>query len=83
MDLVVKGGYLWDDPSKANRDKQLAGCFKWAEGTHNDVFGPGGGFFTLSDRLIYEGPKRQAEVMNELQKVAIEKTRLGIPLITG
>jgi beta-glucosidase len=79
--LGYKGGYLWDDPSKANRDKQLAGCFKWAEGTHNDVFGPGGGFFTLSDRLIYEGPKRQAEVMNELQKVAIEKTRLGIPLL--
>ncbi len=73
--------YLWDDPSKANRDKQLAGCFKWAEGTHNNVFGPGGGFFTLSDRLIYEGPKRQAEVMNELQKVAVEKTRLGIPLL--
>jgi beta-glucosidase len=79
--LGYKGGYLWDDPSKANRDKQLAGCFKWAEGTHNDVFGPGGGFFTLSDRLIYEGPKRQAEVMNELQKAAIEKTRLGIPLL--
>jgi beta-glucosidase len=62
------------------RDKQLDGCRKWAEGTHNNVFGPGGGFFTLSDRLIYEGPKRQAEIMNELQKIALEKTRLGIPL---
>ncbi len=71
---------LWDDPSKENRDKQLEGCRKWAEGTHNNVFGPGGGFFTLSDRLIYEGTRRQAEVMNELQKIAIEKTRLGIPL---
>jgi hypothetical protein len=50
-------------------------------GTHNDIFGPGGGFFTLSDRLIYEGPKRQVEVMNELQKIAIEKTKLGIPLL--
>jgi beta-glucosidase len=79
--LGSHAGFLWDDPSKANRDKQLAGCYKWAEGTHNDVFGPGGGFFTLSDRLIYEGPKRQAEVMNDLQKVAIEKTRLGIPLL--
>lgn len=79
--LDYKGGYLWDDPSKANRDKQLEGCRKWAEGTHNNVFGPGGGFFTLSDRLIYEGTKRQAEVMNELQKIAIEKTRLGIPLL--
>ena len=73
--------YLWDmKDTREARDKQLDGCRKWAEGTHNNVFGPGGGFFTLSDRLIYEGPKRQAEVMNELQKIALEKTRLGIPL---
>jgi len=72
---------LWEDPSKEARDRQLEGCRKWAEGTHNDVFGPGGGFFTLSDRLIYEGTRRQAEVLNELQKIAVEKTRLGIPLL--
>ena len=72
---------LWENPTKEARDKQLEGCRKWAEGTHNKVFGPGGGFFTLSDRLIYEGTKRQAEVMNELQKIALDKTRLGIPLL--
>ena len=73
--------YLWDmKDTREVRDKQLDGCRKWAEGTHNNVFGPGGGFFTLSDRLIYEGPKRQAEIMNELQKIALEKTWLGIPL---
>ncbi len=73
--------YLWDmKDTKEVRDKQLDGCRKWAEGTHNTVFGPGGGFFTLSDRLIYEGPERQAIIMNELQKIAVEKTRLGIPL---
>lgn len=73
--------YLWDmKDTKEVRDKQLDGCRKWAEGTHNTVFGPGGGFFTLSDRLVHEGTKRQAEVMNELQKIALEKTRLGIPL---
>jgi beta-glucosidase len=73
--------YLWDmKDTREVRDKQLDGCRKWAEGTHNTVFGPGGGFFTLSDRLIYEGPERQAKIMNELQKIAIEKTRLGIPL---
>lgn len=73
---------LWsmDAEDPAIRGKQLDGCRKWAEGTHNDVFGPGGGFFTLSDRLIYEGTERQAMVMNELQKIAMEKTRLGIPL---
>jgi beta-glucosidase len=72
---------LWENPTKEARDKQLEGCRKWAEGTHNNIFGPGGGFFTLSDRLIYEGTKRQAEVMNELQKIAMDKTRLGIPLL--
>ncbi|HUX96796.1 MAG TPA: glycoside hydrolase family 3 C-terminal domain-containing protein [Bacteroidales bacterium] len=73
--------YLWEmKDTREVRDKQLDGCRKWTEGTHNNIMGPGGGFFTLSDRLIYEGPLRQAEVMNELQKIAIEKTRLGIPL---
>ncbi len=72
---------LWENPSKEARDKQLDGCRKWAEGKHNNVFGPGGGFFTLSDRLIYEGTRRQAEILNELQRIAMEKTRLGIPLL--
>lgn len=74
--------YMWDmENTKEVRDKQLEGCRKWAAGTHNTVFGPGGGFFTLSDRLIYEGPERQSNVLNELQKIAVEKTRLGIPLL--
>ena len=72
---------LWDNPTKENREKQKEGAKKWAEGTHNNVFGPGGGFFTLSDRLIYEGSRAQAEFLNELQKIAIEKTRLKIPLL--
>jgi beta-glucosidase len=72
---------LWSSSTRENRDKQIEGCRKWAEGTHNDVFGPGGGFFTLSDQLIHEGTRRQAETLNELQKIAIEKTRLGIPLL--
>jgi beta-glucosidase len=73
--------YMWDmEKTKEVREKQLEGCRKWAAGTHNTVFGPGGGFFTLSDRLVHEGPERQALVMNELQKIAVEKTRLGIPL---
>jgi beta-glucosidase len=74
---------LWDGTQERNiklREKQLEGCRKWAEGTHNDILGPGGGFFTLSDNLLYEGPQIQAEIMNELQKIAVEKTRLGIPL---
>lgn len=74
--------YMWDmENTKAVREKQLEGCKKWAEGTHNTVFGPGGGFFTLSDRLVYEGPERQSMVLNELQTIATTKTRLGIPLL--
>ncbi len=74
--------YMWDmKDTKDVRDKQLEGCRKWAAGIHNNVFGPGGGFFTLSDRLVYEGSARQAEVLNELQKIAVETTRLGIPLL--
>jgi beta-glucosidase len=69
-----------DEKNRKIRETQLNGCRKWAEGTHNNIFGPGGGFFTLSNELVYEGPRRQAEIMNELQKIAIEKTRLGIPL---
>jgi len=65
--------------TKEVRDKQLEGCRKWAEGTHNTVFGPGGGFFTLSDRLVYEGPQRQAEVMNELQRSQLRKPGWGFP----
>ncbi len=79
--LSDKKRYLWDDPSGEARKKQLEGVRKWTEGVHNDILGPGGGFFTLSDRLIHEGTRRQAEVMNELQKIAVENTRLGIPLL--
>lgn len=70
---------LWESSTKENREKQIEGCRKWAEGTHNDVFGPGGGFFTLSDQLILEGTRRQAEILNELQKIAIETNRNAKP----
>lgn len=62
------------------RLKQLEGARKWAAGTHNDIIGPGGGFFTFTNQLVPGDAKLKAEVMNELQKIALEKTRLGIPL---
>ncbi len=43
--------------------------------------GPGGGFFTLANEIVPEGARQQAVVFNELQKLAVEKTRLGIPLM--
>src|SRR3989339_329911 len=63
------------------RDKQIEGCRKFAAGTWEPGIGPGGGFFTLADRLVYEGPRKQAGIFNELQKIAIENTRLGVPLL--
>jgi beta-glucosidase len=56
-------------------------CRKFAEGTHLPGLGPGGGFFTLADNILPEGPRQQAEFFNELQRIALTKTRLKIPLL--
>ena len=68
--------------SAEERAKQMDGCRKFARGDHNSFIGQGGGFFTLADRIIYEGTLKQAEFFNELQNVATKESRLGIPLIT-
>jgi beta-glucosidase len=60
---------------------KLQACRRFAEGTYTNEIGPGGGFFTLANTILPEGSRRQAEYLNELQKIAIEKTRLGIPLL--
>ncbi len=54
---------------------------RFTAGTMVDGLGPGGGFFTLTNRILHNGPRQQAEFFNELQKIAVEKTRLGIPLL--
>ncbi len=64
-----------DTPSK------LAACKKFAEGTYTDEIGPGGGFFTLPNTTLHEGTRQQAEFLNQLQEIALKKTRLGIPLL--
>jgi beta-glucosidase len=63
------------------RLKQMEGCRKFARGDHNTRIGQGGGFFTLADRIIYEGTLKQAEFFNELQKIALTESRLGIPVL--
>jgi len=62
-------------------DQKFTGTRKFAQGTYIDGFGPGGGFFTLPNRILFKGSRQQAKYLNELQKIAIEKTRLGIPLL--
>ena len=56
-------------------------CRKLTEGKYNEFPGPAGGFFTLANTILHEGTLQQAKYFNELQKIAKEKTRLGIPLL--
>ena len=57
------------------------GVRKFTFGTKEPGVGPGGGFFTLPNTILLDGPRQQAEFLNELQKIAIEQTRLKIPLL--
>jgi len=75
MPCVYERGLGKDVKSK------FEGCRKFTEGTQVRGLGPGGGFFTLPNTILFEGPRQQAEFLNELQKIAIEKTRLQIPLL--
>ena len=54
---------------------------RFAAGTYVEGLGPGGGFFTLPNTILHEGPRQQAEFLNKLQHIAFEQTRLGIPLL--
>jgi len=61
-------------------DKQIDACRKFAEGKLVTNIGPAGGIWAPTG-MFREGPKPQAEFLNELQKIAAEKTRLKIPLL--
>jgi beta-glucosidase len=56
-------------------------CRKLSEGKFLEYLGPAGGFFTLANTILHKGTLQQAYFFNDLQKIAIEKTRLGIPLL--
>ncbi|MEE9460183.1 MAG: glycoside hydrolase family 3 C-terminal domain-containing protein [Bacteroidales bacterium] len=62
-------------------EEKMEGCKKFSEGTLIEGIGPGGGFFTLPNNVLFEGPEQQARFLNELQKIALGKTRLKIPLL--
>jgi beta-glucosidase len=61
--------------------EKMEGCRQFAEGRLIDGIGPGGGFFTLANNVLFEGPEQQATYFNELQRIAVERTRLKIPLL--
>jgi beta-glucosidase len=75
MPCVYEGGLGESIPDK------MAACRRFAEGTYAQNLGPGGGFFTLPNTILHEGARQQAEFLNELQLIALKKTRLGIPLL--
>jgi beta-glucosidase len=54
----------------------------FTQGSHPSFkqLGPGGGFFTLANRVLPVPPREMARYMNELQRAAAG-TRLGIPLL--
>ena len=54
---------------------------KFTLGTAQDDLGPGGGFFTLANHVLDGGTGEQVAFFNTLQGIAIEKTRLKIPLL--
>ena len=59
---------------------QVDACRKFAEGKLVPNIGPAGGVWGPTG-MFKEGPRPQAEFLNELQKIATEKTRLKIPLL--
>jgi beta-glucosidase len=61
--------------------EKMQACKKFAEGTYLKNFGPGGGFFTLPNTILHESTRQQVQFLNELQQIALKKTRLGIPLL--
>jgi beta-glucosidase len=54
---------------------------KFTEGTVRQDLGPGGGFFTLTNHILDQGTRQQANFLNTLQEIATQKTRLKIPLL--
>lgn len=69
-----------DELGKDNATK-IESCRRFTEGTREQGVGPGGGFFTYTNTVAPEGTRREAELLNELQHIATEKTRLKIPVL--
>jgi beta-glucosidase len=75
MPCVYVGGLGRDVASKTQ------GCRKFTLGQLEPGIGPAGGFFTLANEILREGPAQQAKFFNELQDLAMKQTRLGVPLL--
>lgn len=61
-------------------EEQDAAARKFAGGTYTTAIGPGSGFFGLADELGHTNVASDVNLFNELQKIALTRTRLKIPL---
>lgn len=62
-------------------DEKTEAARKFAAGTYTTDIGPGSGFFTLDNTLRHGDLAWEVNYFNELQKIALTQTRLGIPLL--
>ncbi|HUX96393.1 MAG TPA: glycoside hydrolase family 3 C-terminal domain-containing protein [Bacteroidales bacterium] len=72
---------VYEGPLGRTTEEKTEAVKKLAEGTFDGMPGPIGGFFTLANTILHQGTLQQANFFNDLQKRAIEKTRLGVPLL--
>ncbi|HCO95008.1 MAG TPA: beta-glucosidase [Phycisphaerales bacterium] len=64
-----------------SQEEKLEFARGFTEGTLREDMGPGGGFFTLTNSVLDQGTRQQADFLNTLQEIATQKTRLKIPLL--
>jgi beta-glucosidase len=58
------------------------GCKQFTAGTYTSEIGPACGFFTLANEVLRDGDARHtSEFFNELQRIALNQTRLKVPLL--
>ena len=74
LNVPCPGMIVKDSLSRVNA------CLNFAEGQLVANIGPAGGFFGAGN-VFKLGVRRQAEFLNRLQRIAVEKTRLKIPLL--
>jgi beta-glucosidase len=77
--LNMPCGYFSEMGGSPNEKQEGSRLF--TRGALLEGIGPGGGFFTLPNNALHEGPEQQASFLNELQRIALEETRLRIPLL--
>lgn len=86
MTLEEKVGQLnlpcaYVDELGRTSEAKMDAARKFAQGTYTTEIGPGSGFFTLADTIKLSDVARQVTFFNELQTIALTKTRLKIPLL--